>query len=62
MCDWFIEIEPGRLSQAEAAKKIQKKLSELYGMVIPLDEIQRVLPAGNTDIVGARKKGDIPFI
>ena len=62
MCDWFIEIEPGRLSQAEAAKKIQKKLSELYGMVIPLEEIQRVLPAGNTDIVGARKKGDIPFI
>ncbi len=62
MCNWFIEIEPGRLSQAEAAKKIQKKLSELYGRVTPIEEIQRVLPAGNTEIVGVRKKGDIPYI
>ncbi|MDP8023827.1 MAG: NFACT RNA binding domain-containing protein [Nitrososphaeria archaeon] len=62
MCDWFLEIEPGRLSQAEAAKKIQKKLSELYGRVTPLEEIQRALPAGNTEIVGIRKRGDIPYI
>ncbi len=61
-CDWFLEIEPGKLSQSEAAKKIQKKLSELYGVTVSLEEVQRALPAGNTEVVGVRKRGDIPYI
>jgi predicted ribosome quality control (RQC) complex YloA/Tae2 family protein len=58
-CKWFIEIIPGRLPQSEAAKKISKMLTNVYGTVPPLEEFQKALPAGNTDIIGIRKMGDI---
>ncbi|MGC9209180.1 MAG: NFACT RNA binding domain-containing protein [Nitrososphaeria archaeon] len=61
-CDWFVEIEPGRLSQAEAAKRVYRKLLEVYEKVPPLEDFQRALPAGETDIVGIRKRGDVPYI
>ncbi|MEM0146368.1 MAG: hypothetical protein QXH66_05235, partial [Conexivisphaerales archaeon] len=58
-CKWFIEIIPGRLQQSDAAKKISKMLISVYGKVPAMEEFQKALPAGNSDIVGIRKMGDI---
>ncbi|MDG6928350.1 MAG: NFACT family protein [Nitrososphaerota archaeon] len=58
-CRWFVEIIPGRLQQSEAAKKISKMLMSVYETVPPVEEFQKALPAGNSDIVGIRKMGDI---
>ncbi len=58
-CKWFIEIIPGRLQQSDVAKKISKMLLSAYGTVPPVEEFQKALPAGNSDIVGIRKMGDI---
>ncbi|MEM0123486.1 MAG: NFACT family protein [Conexivisphaerales archaeon] len=58
-CKWFIEIIPGRLQQSDAAKKISKMLISVYGIVPAVEEFQKALPAGNSDIVGIRKMGDI---
>ncbi len=58
-CKWFVEIIPGRLQQSEAAKKISKMLMKVYETVPPVEEFQRALPAGNSDIVGIRKMGDV---
>ncbi len=59
-CEWYVEIEPGRLSQAEAAKKIRATISKNFGgSVPPLEDFQRALPAGGTNIVGLRRRRDI---
>jgi len=51
----FCEITPGALSQSAAAKKIVNEL-KLQGRTGVLDEIQRLLPAGGTNVIPASER------
>jgi predicted ribosome quality control (RQC) complex YloA/Tae2 family protein len=55
-CDYYVEIVPGRLPQAAVAKKVYRMLVENYHDSTPsIEDIQRCLPAGNSDILGLRR-------
>lgn len=57
-CDYYVEIVPGRLTQATVAKKVYRMLAEHHGDDMPsIEDIQRCLPAGNSDILGLRRGG-----
>jgi len=51
----FCEITPGALSQSAAAKKIVNEL-KLHGRAGVLDEIQRLLPSGGTNVIPASER------
>ncbi len=51
-CEVFVIIKQGKNKKSDAAKQIEKKL----GLKNRLDDVLRVLPSGNIDVIKVRKK------